>query len=400
VLELLGMSRRRGIPDAKLLGDIDPRALKPGGRIPWDSYAGFLERLETMTGGPTALEQLLCDGASASPMMQLFAGLVVSPRLLCWFGALRLAPRLYPPLGFRMDVLDDGRVRYAYVIPPECRGSLAYGHGSIGMMRAYPCLLGLPEARVDADLSSHRGVFHITLPPSRTLVARVGEALGPSLQGRARRRLASGEDGGLDLEGAAAAVFDTSAAAAEGVRLGQRLMRHRVSEELRDDVAAVLRERLLCEHVALWLLPPGGGDLTPVGPSGIPSGRPRSVRDLHVGEDLVGRLMVDSPGLTADIASPLFEALIPWIAMAVDQCRRGRPDDGPAGARIRERSARWGLTPREAQTLELLAKGLSNKEIATALSCTLRTAEVHVSHVLRKAGVDSRTALLARLWQA
>jgi DNA-binding NarL/FixJ family response regulator len=124
------------------------------------------------------------------------------------------------------------------------------------------------------------------------------------------------------------------------------------------------------------------------------------VRDLDVGEELVGRLMVGSPGLTADIASPLFEAPVPWVAMAVDQCRRGRPDDVPVGARIREHDARLAPTPREPQTLELLATGLSNKEIAMALSGTLRAVDVHVSHVVRKAGVHSRTALLARLSQA
>ena len=56
------------------------------------------------------------------------------------------------------------------------------------------------------------------------------------------------------------------------------------------------------------------------------------------------------------------------------------------------------LTPREREILDLVAQGQANKEIAAALGISERTARTHVSHVLRKLGVTSRTqaALLAR----
>ena len=55
------------------------------------------------------------------------------------------------------------------------------------------------------------------------------------------------------------------------------------------------------------------------------------------------------------------------------------------------------LTPREREILDLVAQGQANKEIAVALGISERTARTHVSHVLRKLGVSSRTqaALLA-----
>ena len=55
------------------------------------------------------------------------------------------------------------------------------------------------------------------------------------------------------------------------------------------------------------------------------------------------------------------------------------------------------LTPRERQILDLVAEGRPNKEIAAVLGISERTARTHVSHVLRKLGVSSRTqaALLA-----
>lgn len=49
------------------------------------------------------------------------------------------------------------------------------------------------------------------------------------------------------------------------------------------------------------------------------------------------------------------------------------------------------LTERELEVLELLAQGLTNREIAEKLVVTERTAKFHVSAILRKLGVDNRT---------
>jgi DNA-binding CsgD family transcriptional regulator len=49
------------------------------------------------------------------------------------------------------------------------------------------------------------------------------------------------------------------------------------------------------------------------------------------------------------------------------------------------------LSPREREVLELLRKGLSNKEIGRSLWITESTAKVHVRHILEKLGVRTRT---------
>jgi predicted ATPase/DNA-binding CsgD family transcriptional regulator len=54
--------------------------------------------------------------------------------------------------------------------------------------------------------------------------------------------------------------------------------------------------------------------------------------------------------------------------------------------------AALGLTPRESEVLRLLATGLSDRQIAAALSISERTAGNHVQHAMQKIGVDSRTA--------
>jgi len=67
------------------------------------------------------------------------------------------------------------------------------------------------------------------------------------------------------------------------------------------------------------------------------------------------------------------------------------PLDSPAG-RVAS------LTPREREILDLLAEGLANQDIARSLRLAERTVKTHVSSVLAKLGVTSRTqaALLAR----
>ncbi|NHB84577.1 helix-turn-helix transcriptional regulator [Tessaracoccus sp. HDW20] len=49
------------------------------------------------------------------------------------------------------------------------------------------------------------------------------------------------------------------------------------------------------------------------------------------------------------------------------------------------------LTTREREVALLAAKGLSNREIATHLFVTVRTAEYHVHNALTKLGMTSRT---------
>jgi DNA-binding CsgD family transcriptional regulator len=58
-----------------------------------------------------------------------------------------------------------------------------------------------------------------------------------------------------------------------------------------------------------------------------------------------------------------------------------------AGHRVRRRPALpAGLTRREAEILVLMARGLSNKEMAERLSVSVRTVRSHVEHVYAKIG--------------
>lgn len=54
------------------------------------------------------------------------------------------------------------------------------------------------------------------------------------------------------------------------------------------------------------------------------------------------------------------------------------------------------LTDRESQVRLLVGEGLADKQIASRLGISVKTVEKHVSSILRKGGVHSRTELLAR----
>ena len=92
------------------------------------------------------------------------------------------------------------------------------------------------------------------------------------------------------------------------------------------------------------------------------------------------------------------------VAAAVRAAHRGELQLDPAVARRLMSSLRAAprndltaeLTSRELEVLRLVGAGKANKEIAAELHISERTARTHVSNILRKLGLSSRTQ--AALW--
>jgi len=71
----------------------------------------------------------------------------------------------------------------------------------------------------------------------------------------------------------------------------------------------------------------------------------------------------------------------------VQRCHALLAEPAPGGL------AQLGVTPRETEVLDLVAAGLSNKDIAAQLHVSHRTVEKHIESLLRKTGARSRTQL-------
>ena len=92
------------------------------------------------------------------------------------------------------------------------------------------------------------------------------------------------------------------------------------------------------------------------------------------------------------------------VAAAIRAAHRGEVHLAPAAARELAKALRppgsgpgpEPLTDREREVLALVATGASNQEIGRALSISERTARTHVSNILTKVGLRSRTQ--AALW--
>ncbi|RFA15587.1 hypothetical protein B7R22_06445 [Subtercola boreus] len=70
---------------------------------------------------------------------------------------------------------------------------------------------------------------------------------------------------------------------------------------------------------------------------------------------------------------------------------RTGPHTSPRSSAAPELTLEVPLTERERQVLDLLAHGLTNRQIADRLFISVKTASVHVSNILRKTGSASRT---------
>jgi len=90
------------------------------------------------------------------------------------------------------------------------------------------------------------------------------------------------------------------------------------------------------------------------------------------------------------------------VAQAIRAAVAGQMHLDPTVARLLADSVRGAdrpgedLTPREREVLGLVAEGASNRQIADTLVVSERTARTHVSAILRKLGLVSRTQ--AALW--
>jgi predicted ATPase/DNA-binding CsgD family transcriptional regulator len=115
--------------------------------------------------------------------------------------------------------------------------------------------------------------------------------------------------------------------------------------------------------------------------------------------------LVPVSGRVADAVTPALRATLgeaafatAWAAgaaMAPERAVAAALAEPVAGPPPSGRRSAGLLTPREEDVANLLARGLTNRQIATALSISERTVDHHVGSILNRLGLESRTQIAA-----
>jgi NarL family two-component system response regulator LiaR len=120
----------------------------------------------------------------------------------------------------------------------------------------------------------------------------------------------------------------------------------------------------------------------------------RRIKRVSPGTTVVMLTMFDNPELLAEAISAGAAGVL-LKAASETALRAAILDavDGNGGVEAprAEAPAQTGLSAREQQVLDLVARGYTNRQIAVRLVITASTVKVHVEHILSKLGVADRT---------
>lgn len=173
---LVGLVAERILPMRWLRGlPVRMEVLRdPTAWIDWDLYVDLLDRYDELCGWLDSLERA---GARLPADPTLKANVEVTSvfpdlRQLYEQGGLLRTSLYYTHVKRRFEPLRDGRFRVTFEIPLHYRGSENFFRLRTGTLQAIPVLVGLPHAHVEAEITAHRGVYHVT-PPRRSLVSQV-----------------------------------------------------------------------------------------------------------------------------------------------------------------------------------------------------------------------------------
>ena len=391
--DLVTAARRRGVDVRPLLVGLSFTEAEvfaePRGRSSWDDFALLLDRVEDALGGPAVLEDVAASFIADLRPVRILASLVVGSEALYGLGA-RVSRYVYRNLlGMRVEAGSEGRIRIEARIPEGRRDSSGFFHASLGMFRAYPRLVGRPDAVVEAVHQGRRHLYSVAPPSWETAVGRAADRLLLPLVELLRSRPDAGEATAAELLDAIEIGYGDELYRDAARAIGERLLVAGSVPALAEALCGVLEDRLCCRSYVVWVRRNGSGP-EPLARRGRGRGTAsrRLSLPLAVAGREVGRLEVDlAPPLPED-ARRLLDALVPWVAAAVDVQLNMR--GGP-------RLSLDGLPPRMAELARQLCAGASEKQIAAALGLSYQSVRTYVKRLYRRLGVRSRAELFAGL---
>ena len=111
----------------------------------------------------------------------------------------------------------------------------------------------------------------------------------------------------------------------------------------------------------------------------------------HKGEEDIYQAL-NAGAITYLLKETLGDDLVPMIREVYSG---GKPIPPEVTRKLADRMFQSYLTEREVEVLQLIAKGLRNKEIAEQLAITKNTAQGHVKNILAKLKVNDRSGAIA-----
>lgn len=155
-------------------------------RFSWDEICELYRRVEKLGAGRFTMPDWggqIFDLPRLGTVLRA-AGVVASPKLLYTLGNRFALARTFAHLDVRQQVRDDGRIEIEISIPADYQDSVEFYQVTLGVLRAFPRLLGLPDALVALERRPRHGRYVITPPPSATLWARINRVFIAVLAGR------------------------------------------------------------------------------------------------------------------------------------------------------------------------------------------------------------------------
>lgn len=343
-----------GVPQAELL--------RRGCRVDWERFAAFLTKLEEACGGPDGIARALEEGYPKSVVeFQPVFGALVSPREIFRFTHRVVFPFVYRVVECNEHDLAEGIFKVEYRIRPPHAACPAFFHATAGAMRSTPRLFGQPAAKVELEAGEREATFLVELPPSKTLLARARRFVS---QRWLHRTVEEVEHGWTEMH-----------------RQMELLERE---AEARGRAETALRAALDALSATAFVV-----------------GADAKVSALDAAGEAA--LASDDGSLERRVVEAHAKQVQEGLRLLPLRDERGHVvllHDGVRAfaARLERVAADWSLTARQVEVVALVARGYSNKEIAASLGCALHTVELHVTEILRRAGLSSRAALVAQVW--
>jgi DNA-binding CsgD family transcriptional regulator/tetratricopeptide (TPR) repeat protein len=263
--------------------------------------------------------------------------------------------------------LEAGDLDEADALLPGLTQDYSHGHlSTIGLAFHLACRRR-DAGRIEATLGELLAAIETTGPPSpdqRHDLVSAGLFAG---QPAARLRPLTGESGGSGGSGGSGDEGGSGGSGGSGDEGGWRPL---VQAQLAE--AEGLNDEALPGYLAAI-------EGTELGPA------PRGTAHAGAARCLIGIGRMDEARRHVIAAGELLARWSGWRVAEVEALR------GRVGLAARGQDRESPLTPREREVATLLAEGLTNAEVARQLFIAPKTAAVHVSNILSKLGLTSRT---------